>query len=52
VLPPGLPISGEILVANLRSVDALARPMQPIGAKVPEEIARLIRVRLDALIAI
>ncbi len=52
VLPPGLPISGEILVANLRSLDALARPVLPIGAKVPEDVARLIRVRLDTLIAI
>jgi mRNA interferase MazF len=52
VLPPGLPISGEILVANLRSLDALARPVRPIGAKVPEDIARLIRAKLDALIAI
>ncbi len=52
VLPPGLPISGEVLVANLRSLDALARPVQPIGVKIPEDIARLIRARLDALIAI
>jgi mRNA interferase MazF len=52
VLPPGLPIAGEVLVANLRSLDALARPVRPIGAKVPEDVARLIRAKLDALIAI
>jgi mRNA interferase MazF len=52
VLPPGLPISGEILIANLRSLDALARPLRPVGAKVPEETARLIRAKLDALIVI
>ena len=52
VLPPGLPISGEVLVANLRSLDALARPPQPIGAKIPDDVARLIRAKLDALIAI
>ena len=52
VLPPGLPISGEVLVANLRGLDALARPVRFIGAKVSEEVARLIRAKLDALIAI
>jgi mRNA interferase MazF len=52
VLPSGLPITGEILIANLRSLDALARPLRPIGAKIPEETARLIRAKLDALIAI
>jgi len=52
VLPPGLPIAGEALVANLRSLDGLARPVRSIGAKVPEETARLIRAKLDALIAI
>jgi len=31
VLPEGLPIAGEILAANLRSLDALARPLRPIG---------------------
>jgi len=52
VLPAGLPISGEVWVANLRSLDALARPVRPIGAKVPEDVARDIRAKLDALIAI
>jgi mRNA interferase MazF len=52
VLPPGLPITGEVLVANVRSLDALARPVRSIGAKVPEDVARLIRAKLDALIAI
>ncbi len=52
VLPAGLPISGEILVANLRSLDALARPLRPIGAKIPQDTAQLIRAKIDALIAI
>ena len=52
VLPPGLPIAGEILVANLRSLDALARPVRPIGAKISEDTARLIRAKLDVLLAI
>ncbi len=52
VLPEGSPISGEILVANIRSLDGLARPLRLIGAKVDEGVAREIRARLDALIAI
>lgn len=52
VLPAGLPIAGEILVATLLSLDALARPLRPVGAKLPEETARQIRAKLDALIAI
>lgn len=52
VLPPGLPIAGEILVANLRSLDALARPLRAIGAKISEETAREVRAKLDALVAI
>jgi len=52
VLPAGLPIAGEILVANLRSLDALARPLRTAGAKISEETARAVRARLDALIAI
>jgi mRNA interferase MazF len=52
VLPEGLPIAGEILLSNLRSIDTVARPIRPIGAKVPAETARLVRAKLDALIAI
>jgi mRNA interferase MazF len=52
VLAPGLPIQGEILVANLRSLDRLARPARSIGARIPQDVARLVRARIDALIAI
>jgi mRNA interferase MazF len=52
VLPEGLPIAGEILLGNLRSIDILARPVRPIGARIPEETARLVRAKLGALIAI
>ena len=53
VLPAGPPISGEILVANLRSLDALARPLRPIGARDSRRTRlELIRAKIDALIAI
>ena len=52
VLPQGLPISGEILLSHLRSLDALARPIRPIGARVPVETAAAVRTKLVALIAI
>ncbi|RBP17185.1 transcriptional modulator of MazE/toxin MazF [Roseiarcus fermentans] len=52
VLPDGLPIAGEILLSHLRSLDALARPIRPIGAAVPAETAAEVRAKLGALIAI
>ena len=52
VLPDGLPIAGEILLSHLRSIDIQARPIQPVGAAVPAEIARQVRAKLAALIAI
>ena len=52
VLPDGLPIAGEVLLSHLRSLDALARPIRPVGAAVPETTAAEVRVKLGALIAI
>lgn len=52
ILPKGLPISGEILVSHLRSIDVLARTVHPVGAAVPPETAAEVRGRLAALIAI
>lgn len=52
VLPEGLPIAGEILISHLRSIDALARPIRPIGAAVPPRTAAEVRARLEAVIAI
>jgi mRNA interferase MazF len=48
----GLPISGEILLSHLRSIDMLARPLRPIGAAVPASVAAEVRAKLAALIAI
>jgi mRNA interferase MazF len=52
VLPQGLPIEGEILISHLRSIDALTRPIRPVGAAIPEETAKQVRAKLAALIAI
>src|SRR6266567_1831135 len=35
VLPPGLPIAGEILTRHIRSIDTQARPIRHTGAAVP-----------------
>jgi len=52
VLPEGLPIAGEILLSHIRSIDALARPIRPVGAAIPADTAKLVRAKLAALIAI
>ncbi len=52
VLPDGLPMAGEILLSHLRSLDALARPIRPVGATVPLETAAEVRAKLAALIVI
>ncbi len=52
VLPDGLPISGEILLSNIRSIDTRARPIKPIGASLPAAIKELVRAKLAVLIAI
>src|SRR6266478_6950676 len=43
VLPPGLPISGEILTSHIRSIDTQARPILHTGAAVPHQTAQLVR---------
>jgi mRNA-degrading endonuclease toxin of MazEF toxin-antitoxin module len=35
VLPPGLPIAGEILISHIRSIDTMARPVRYAGVAVP-----------------
>src|SRR6266446_9306849 len=46
VLPPNLPIAGEILTSHIRSVDTQARPIRYAGA-VPPETAQLVRAKLN-----
>jgi mRNA interferase MazF len=52
VLPPGLPIAGEILTSHIRSIDTTARPIRYAGAAVPRPVAQLVRAKLDAFITI
>jgi mRNA interferase MazF len=52
VLPPGLPIAGEILTSHIRSIDAIARRVRYAGAAVPTEVAQLVRAKLNAFITI
>jgi mRNA interferase MazF len=52
VLPPGLPVTGEILTSHLRSIDALARPLRYAGAAVPEATLAEVRAKLAVLCGI
>jgi len=52
VLPEGLPVSGEILLNNIRSIDTHARPIRAIGASLPADLKDLVRAKLAALITI
>lgn len=52
VLPPGLPIAGEVLTSHVRSVDTLARPFVPAGARVPDAVLAEVRMKLAALVGI
>jgi mRNA interferase MazF len=51
VLPPGLPISGEILTSHVRSIDTLVRPIRYAG-KVPAAVLDDVRSKLAALIGV
>ena len=50
VLPAGMPIGGEILTAQVRSIDTLARPLIPVGARVPDAVLGEVRDKLMVLI--
>ena len=52
VLPAGLPVVGEILTSNIRSIDTQARPIRYAGSAVPAETAQLVRAKLDAFLTI
>ncbi len=52
VLPPGLPVSGEVLTSHVRSIDTLTRPIRYAGASVPADVARQVRVRVESFITI
>ena len=52
VLPPGLPVSGEVLTSHVRSIDTLARPISYAGAAVPTATLEDVRAKLAALIGL
>lgn len=52
VLPPGLPVGGEILTSHIRSIDAAARPIRYAGAAIPPQTAQQVRAMLQAVITI
>jgi mRNA interferase MazF len=52
ILPPGLPVSGEILTSHVRSIDTLARPISYAGGAVPATTLDEVRNKLAALIGL
>jgi mRNA interferase MazF len=52
LLPPGLPVSGEILTSHIRSIDTRARPISYAGASIGASLADEVRAKLDVFIAI
>ncbi len=43
VLPVGSPVAGEILVAQMRTIDAMARPMRYSGSKIGPDVLSAVR---------
>jgi mRNA interferase MazF len=52
VLPAGLPIAGEVLGSHVRSIDTQARPILPVGARVPPTVRAELRAKLAVLMGI
>jgi len=52
VLPPGLPISGEILTSHVRNIDTLARPITYAGVAIPAATLDEVCGKLAALIGL
>jgi mRNA interferase MazF len=52
VLPPGLPIEGEVLTSHIRCVDTLARRIIYAGASIGAALADEVRAKLGAVIVI
>jgi mRNA interferase MazF len=52
VLPPGLPVAGEVLTSHVRSIDTGARPVRYAGAAIPGGTAQQVRAKLASFIAI
>jgi mRNA interferase MazF len=52
VLPANLPITGEILVSHVRSIDIRARPLIYTGTSVDRHTAELVRAKLAVIVTI
>ncbi len=52
VLPPGLPLTGEILSAHVRSLDVAARGIAFTGTRVPPAILAEARAKVATLIGL
>jgi mRNA interferase MazF len=52
VLPIGLAVSGEILVGQVRTIDARARPVFSAGGAIPHDVLADVRAKLAALIGL
>lgn len=49
VLPPGPPLTGEILISHICSIDTQARPVRYAGVAVSTQTAQLVRAKLGTL---
>ena len=52
VLPNGLPVQGEVLTSQIRSIDTLARHITHSGIKVPYSVLAEVRAKLAVLTGI
>jgi mRNA interferase MazF len=52
LLPPGLPIAGEILTSHVLSIDTLARPIRAVGSAAPFGVLAEVRAKLAVLCGI
>jgi len=52
VLPPGLPVGGEILTGHVRSIDTMSRPIISLHCRVSAAILDDVRAKLAALIGL
>lgn len=52
VLPAGSPIEGEILIAQMRTLDTLARPLRFSGMKIDPDLLSAVRRKIAFLCGI
>ena len=50
LLPPDLPIKGEILTSHIRSIDTTSRPIRFSGVRAPAEAMVELRAKLAVLL--